>query len=401
LTLARRRALAFTLGGGAQFIALILLVTAWAIYEGKLSAHLAAEVATTNLSQTLGDNFASTIEKIDLGLLSILDEISRQQKLGSSDDRQIVDTIARQDARNPDSAGFRVYGPDGRLRYGEANVVTREASIAQLEPFRVLRDSPDAGLFVSPPIFGTVIQQWIVSASRRITNSDGSFGGVVASGISTRSLVNAFSALNLGQGGIVALYHTNNQLAARFPDAPGPENPIGKVVINDALRSIIANRVLEAQIDYTAAVDGVRRTGHAQKVPGQPYYLLVAFAEDEYLTEWRNDLLKLIGLVSLVVVLVLFGMRLYYRLQVRRLLLVVDLAEANRRLMDLSATDGLTGIANRRHFDEVLEREWRRGTRSGQSLALAMMDVDFFQKIQRSLRPSRRRQLSARSGGGP
>ena len=94
----RRRILAYTLGGGALAIALILLVSAWAIIQGRVAAHRAAEVATTNLSQSLADNFASTIEKIDLGLLAVLDELSRQQKFGSNDDRQIIDTIARQDA---------------------------------------------------------------------------------------------------------------------------------------------------------------------------------------------------------------------------------------------------------------------------------------------------------------
>jgi diguanylate cyclase (GGDEF)-like protein len=377
-TLVRRRVFAFTLGGGAQLIAITLLVTAWAIYQGRLGAHQAAEIATTNLSHTLGDNFASTIEKIDLGLLSILDEISRQQKLGMLDERQIVDTISRQDARNPDSAGYRVYDSSGRLVYGQANVVTREASIAQLEPFVFLRDNPDAGLFVSPPIYGTVIQQWIVSASRRIANADGSFGGVVASGIANRSLLKAFSALNIGSGGIVALYHTDNQLAARYPAIPGLEDSIGKAVINDELRGTIAHKVLDADIIYIAAVDGVMRSGHAHKIAGQPYYVLVAFAEDDYLAAWRHDSLKLGVLVCLVVALILLGMRLYYRSQVRRLQLLVDLAESNRRLTDLSATDALTGIANRRRFDEALEREWRRSMRSRQPLALAMMDVDFF-----------------------
>jgi diguanylate cyclase (GGDEF)-like protein len=55
-----------------------------------------------------------------------------------------------------------------------------------------------------------------------------------------------------------------------------------------------------------------------------------------------------------------------------------ELAEANRQLEALSITDGLTGLANRRRFDEVLEREWRRTRRLGLPLALLMIDVDHF-----------------------
>ena len=50
----------------------------------------------------------------------------------------------------------------------------------------------------------------------------------------------------------------------------------------------------------------------------------------------------------------------------------------NARLEALSATDALTGIANRRRFDEVLQTEWIRAARVQQPLALAMVDVDHF-----------------------
>ncbi|MGC3985100.1 MAG: diguanylate cyclase [Pseudorhodoferax sp.] len=56
------------------------------------------------------------------------------------------------------------------------------------------------------------------------------------------------------------------------------------------------------------------------------------------------------------------------------------LRAANQRLEVLSNSDGLTGLANRRHFDAVLEREWRRAARDGTSLAVGMLDVDWFKK---------------------
>ncbi len=54
------------------------------------------------------------------------------------------------------------------------------------------------------------------------------------------------------------------------------------------------------------------------------------------------------------------------------------LATSNRKLETLSNTDGLTGIANRRHFDEVLAREYARHARSGASLSLILLDIDHF-----------------------
>lgn len=54
------------------------------------------------------------------------------------------------------------------------------------------------------------------------------------------------------------------------------------------------------------------------------------------------------------------------------------LVEANQRLVGLSLTDGLTGLANRRHFDEVLAREGDRSRRDGRPMSLLMLDVDWF-----------------------
>jgi len=57
-----------------------------------------------------------------------------------------------------------------------------------------------------------------------------------------------------------------------------------------------------------------------------------------------------------------------------------ELERSNRRLTAMNATDGLTGIANRRHFDETLAAEWSRARRNGQQLTLAMLDVDHFKQ---------------------
>jgi chemotaxis family two-component system sensor kinase Cph1 len=56
------------------------------------------------------------------------------------------------------------------------------------------------------------------------------------------------------------------------------------------------------------------------------------------------------------------------------------LGKANDRLSALAATDGLTGVANRRAFDERLQQEWARAGRVGSPLALIIFDLDFFKQ---------------------
>jgi diguanylate cyclase (GGDEF)-like protein len=55
-----------------------------------------------------------------------------------------------------------------------------------------------------------------------------------------------------------------------------------------------------------------------------------------------------------------------------------ELQVLNLRLETLSMTDALTGIANRRQFDELLQQQWHQAQRSSAPLALAVLDVDWF-----------------------
>ena len=57
---------------------------------------------------------------------------------------------------------------------------------------------------------------------------------------------------------------------------------------------------------------------------------------------------------------------------------ITQLRHYAQMLEKLSGTDGLTALANRRHFDEVLEREWQRALRNQSSVSLLMIDIDFF-----------------------
>jgi diguanylate cyclase (GGDEF)-like protein/PAS domain S-box-containing protein len=56
------------------------------------------------------------------------------------------------------------------------------------------------------------------------------------------------------------------------------------------------------------------------------------------------------------------------------------LEQANKKLEKLAAIDSLTRLANRRTFDETLEREWRRMQRTREPLSVILCDIDFFKR---------------------
>ena len=58
-----------------------------------------------------------------------------------------------------------------------------------------------------------------------------------------------------------------------------------------------------------------------------------------------------------------------------------ELMETNRRLEQLSITDGLTNLHNHRHFQDELARAFEESARYLRPLSLAMADIDFFKKV--------------------
>ena len=76
------------------------------------------------------------------------------------------------------------------------------------------------------------------------------------------------------------------------------------------------------------------------------------------------------------------------RQRVRRLIeqfqLYKKLEEANLELHRLATLDGLTGVANRRRFDEYINDEWQRMIREKLAISLILCDIDYFKKYNDS-----------------
>ncbi len=134
-------------------------------------------------------------------------------------------------------------------------------------------------------------------------------------------------------------------------------------------------------------IDGfeVARRIRAMEKPGEwtPIIFLTALTKDEDLErgiEAGGDDYLFKPVSEVVLAAKVRAMQRIIQMRHSLLVLTRKLDSANRELTRLSAVDGLTGIANRRQFDEALLREWRRCLREREPLSLLMVDVDYFKQ---------------------
>jgi diguanylate cyclase (GGDEF)-like protein len=109
---------------------------------------------------------------------------------------------------------------------------------------------------------------------------------------------------------------------------------------------------------------------------GGMLYLENNMADASFTAERANFLRMLAGQAMISI----SHARLHDSLEQRVAERTAQLEEANRKLSALSMIDGLTGVANRRYFDEVLASECGRAQRTTRPLALVLLDVDHFKK---------------------
>lgn len=139
----------------------------------------------------------------------------------------------------------------------------------------------------------------------------------------------------------------------------------------------------------TAAVeaDGIDRHYSYEHLRNYPLVLGVGLSRREVLARWRTSTYAgAAGAGALLVVLLALGLAMMRQLMLRDRLQQElrtakhELEASNLSLQEMALSDGLTGLPNRRHFDQRLELEFKRAIRDGTSLALIMLDVDYFKR---------------------
>ena len=261
-----------------------------------------AVVAAENLSQVLQQSLDGLLDKIDLSILAVLDELDRQTRSGGLQDELINAFLARQDLRLPEAFGLRITNDKGIVTHAVTNVASPLADMSRSATFLHSSTTTDPNLFIGEPIDSPLTHKISLGFSRRWVLPDGQFAGQVHVGMSVERLQSSFGMIDLDQHGSVTLTDQQGRVLARYPNPAGEMALVTNPTILPTLHALISQGKTEGSYSTLSAVDGIERSYYFRKIGHYPVHILVGIAHQDYLQGWQQELRVMTALSVLFLV---------------------------------------------------------------------------------------------------
>ena len=318
-----------------------------------------------NVVSALSADVAHTIEMYDLSLLGVADDLVLPNVMAlDPKTRQFV--LFDHNLSSSFTGPIRVLDKAGTVVLDSRSTDPERLNFSDREFFKAFAERGHEGLYISAP-YNEPSGNYVVALSRAVEDETGNFSGVVMGTISLGYFNELFHAVKVSSKAAISIFRTDGIVIMRMPFS---ENVVGS---NIAKGGIFRHFPKEksGHFEQLALMDGVNRLYSFSQVGSLPLLLNVGTPTSEVYAAWNNQ-----ATLSALLILGLFVMTLIGWLMLRHELRLRRKAEA--ALEDRANTDGLTGVANRRLFDRMLDIEWRRASRTMSPLALLMIDVDHF-----------------------
>jgi diguanylate cyclase (GGDEF)-like protein len=370
--------------------AVTLVGVLWLFTFSRISSEHRAEVtaitrANANLAKAFEENVRRNLLAMDDVLLYVKEEFEEHGFVGPG----VIERVKRNKAvpmvhvSVADSTGAIV----ASSLPGLLGVKVRDG-----EYFRHLAVIDDGRPYFSRPIVGQVTKEWLFHISRRLNKPDKGFAGTVTIGVDPVYFSRFYREMRLGDAYSVGLVGLDGFIRIR---QSGDKLDVGTDIRQAPFFRNLQQAPAGSFVDV-AVVDGQRRIFSYRTMPDFPLAIVVTVREDDAMAECYQRRLGYC-LAAAVVTLLILAFSIFLgrlvtqkaaaeealrhvneQLEARVTERTEELAAANQELLRLSVLDGLTGIANRRSFDQYLEREWKGAMRRHKPLVLLLADIDFF-----------------------
>jgi diguanylate cyclase (GGDEF)-like protein len=304
--------------------------------------------------------------------------------------------------------GISITDAGGRIVLTSHPDTMARVDLGDLPEFAVHRDDPASGLIVAGPLRSRASGRMILRLTRRIEAPDGTFAGIASGAVFVDDFQALFERLRITAGSTINIFLNDGTLVVRAPYDP---SVIGRSIAAGApyrhFRAHVRGRHLGR-----SQIDGRERLFAFANPEGVPLIVTVNVSVESIRDAWVYKAGIVAALVACLSALT-FGLTVLLQREVaRRAEREATSRAANAALSELARTDGLTGLLNRRGYDEAFADAWRRAARTGAPLSLMLVDADRFKlfndrlghhrgdEVLRSLASCLRQTLSACGGIG-
>lgn len=359
----------------------VMVATSWQIWSAHQRTLSEIDTNNRNLAQTLNTYAEGVFTQSSMLLLGMLERLEVE---GTTPEHlvRMQQLVGRQEHLLSQLNELLVIDASGKWLMSSRGKFVDGANSADRRFFSYHRDNPSHEIFIGAPIRSRSTGEWGLTISRRFESKEGDFAGVIVVVLGIENFLHLFGKIDVGEQGSIGLATTGGQLLVRYPFR---EQDLGRDFSRSPNFLRYYSNLKSGTASFESGIDGTERLYAFKSNERYPIFTVVARGRYEALQAWRSQALLTAGVVlGLLAVVTLIGWRLILlirqRAQAETSLMAVreKLLDANLELERLATQDSLTGLANRRRFDEVLQLEIRRAAREGTALSLLLIDLDHF-----------------------
>lgn len=365
-----------TLAGSIVVATLVIgAVSGLTVMQMRSSAWDQVGQVSQSLLESVEHMVDRNIELYDLSLQGVVDGLHNPEADGIAPSlRQVV--LFDRAATAKGLGAILALDAQGQAFADSAAVVPRRLRFPDADFFLVHKEREDVGLYIGTPFRTEPDGHWVIPLSRRLAYADGAFAGVVVGTIDIGYFDTLFGRLRSGDQTHIAVFRERGELLVRNPMLA---HAIGKdLTAAPYFRHFLQERSGQfVAVSDTEAVEGLF---HFTRIGNRPLIAAVMVPTRVIAELWRP---KAMAIVAVVAFLCggLIGLTLVLQRELERRAHAEERAlAANRDLARLAHTDGLTGLPNRRHFDEAFAQARAEVARSGLPLSLILLDADRFKR---------------------
>jgi PAS domain S-box-containing protein len=345
---------------------------AYFLYQSRLHHEQRARTETLNITNALDKSVSSSVERIDLALRTVTDELEHQLAHKGINEQDANFFLERHQQRLPELEAFRVADADGLVFLGKGVIKQDRVTWADRDYFIYHRENAEGKLHFRKPRVGRVAKQYIINFSRRYNYPDGRFAGVVSAPIAVDHLFHLLTQYDIGPRGTLILRDGELGLITRTPPIPDqPAGQIGNTAVSKDFRQLAESGTPSATYHITNSPDGFERILSYKRLEKAPIYVIVGTAIDDYLQGWKIEVYKTTALAFGFLLLSAVLGTLLYRLLTR--------SEQDQARLRQSEDHLKTIIANEPECIKIVSAEGNLLQMNG--AGLAMIEADSFEQV--------------------